>query len=72
MNQYNTQESGKTFKIGKLFYLYRTDGLFWFRFFGGYGFGGRNILKHRLFFGERNGYIKFVKVGNWIFKIMKP
>jgi hypothetical protein len=63
---------GKTFKIGKAFYLYRTDGLFWVRFFGGCCFHGKDIAKHPLLFSERNGYTKFVKAGNWIFKIMKP
>lgn len=63
---------GKVFKIGKLFYLYRTDGLFWFQFFNGCVFHGKNITKHSLLFSERNGYTKFVKAGKWIFKIMKP
>jgi hypothetical protein len=62
----------KTFKIGKAFYLYRTDGLFWFRFFGCYGLHGKDFEKHPLMFGERYGYRKKFKFRKWAFGFLKP
>jgi hypothetical protein len=65
---------GKTFRIGKFFYLYYKKGFFWFRFFDGYGIWGRNRKSKEDFelFSERNGYTKFLKVFGWKFKILKP
>lgn len=63
---------GKQYGLGRLFYLYVTEGLFWFRFFKGYGVHGKNTNKHKLLYSERNGYTKFIKIGTWRFKILKP
>lgn len=42
-----------------------SDGFFWFRFIN-YGIYGKNAKKHRLYFSERKGYTKTLKIGNWI------
>lgn len=65
-----TKEDCRVFRIGILFYLYRTDGLFWFRFLGGYGVHGKNTLKRDMLFSDRN--CKRLRIGKWIFKILKP
>lgn len=54
----------------KIFSGYKTNGLFWFRFFG-YGLHGKDTTKNRLLFSERNGYRKYLKIGNWIFRFIK-
>lgn len=54
----------------KWFHLYRTKGLFWFRFFRGYGFHGKDIRLHPPLFSDR--YRRRLRIGNWIFKILKP
>lgn len=58
---------------GYIFYLVITNGLFWFRFFLGYGLHGRKA-KTRGFtlFSERMGITKTVKLFGWTFKILKP
>lgn len=45
--------------------------MFWFRIFG-YGVHGKDIVKHEPLFSERNGYVKFIQIGKWRFKILKP
>jgi len=50
----------------KIFSFYKDDGAFWFRIFG-CGIAGKNILKHKLSFSERNGYKKYIMIGNWSF-----
>jgi lysozyme family protein len=62
----------KIFKIGKLFYLYITDDLFWFRFFNGYGIHGSNIKKSIILSSERYGYKKYIRIFGWKFRILKP
>ena len=62
---------GKTFKIGKLFYLHRTHGILWFRLFGKYGLSIRDTTKTFTFFSERNGYKKFWDIGKYRIKILK-
>jgi len=62
----------KVFKIDRFFYLYITDGLFWFRFFDGYGLSGKNVNKKLVLFSERSGRVKTLRVLNWSFKILKP
>jgi len=58
------------FQIKGFFSFYKYKGMFWFRFFG-YGLHGKNYIKHHLLFSERTGYKKFVKIGKWVFKILK-
>jgi len=63
----------KTYKIGKLFYLLTQDGLWWFRIFNGYGLHGKNWRKNGLSFSDRYAPKHTrLKIGNWIFKILKP
>lgn len=50
---------------------YWSKDRFWFRILG-YGITGKNILKHRLMFSEREGYSKRLQIGNWSFRILKP
>lgn len=66
-----TPPIAKSFRIGNLFYLYRTKGVWWFRFFKGYGLHGKNIKLIGLSFSERNGYSKYLKLGSWIIKTLK-
>jgi hypothetical protein len=55
----------------KMFSKFSKDGLFWFRIFG-YGITGKDVRKHRLYYSERHGYQKFLKIGNWYFKWLTP
>ena len=64
--------NGKTFSIGRFFYIYYKSDIFWFRFFKSYGIAGKNIKNHPLLFSERNGYTKSLKLFGWSFKILKP
>lgn len=57
------------FKIGKIFYCYKRDGLFWFRFFNKWGLHGNDIRRSILLFSDMN--CKRLKIGNWIFKLLK-
>ena len=61
----------KMFKIGKLFYLYRSYGVLSFRLFGKYGLNIRDTTKTFTFFSERNGYKKFWDMGKYRIKILK-
>ena len=80
VNMYMCDEYGlfgnrncKVFKIGKLFYLYRSKSTFWFRIFGGYGIWGRNAKDISLeLFSERIGRTKYLKIFGWKLKILKP
>jgi hypothetical protein len=65
-------KDGKVFQIGNIFCLYSKRDLFWFRFFNGYGLHGKNVKTRGLLFSERNNLSKRWKVGNWIFKFLKP
>ena len=49
----------------RVFCHYKGDGFYWFRLFGR-GLKFKDITKHRLLFSERNGYEKYIKIGNWI------
>ena len=65
--------NGKTFKIGKIFYLYYDSTYFWFRLFGGYGIWGRGKRATMYeMFSERTGHIKYFKLFGWKLKILKP
>jgi len=44
--------------------LYSVAGLGWFRIFG-VGFHWKDISRHRMYFSERNGYKKSLKIGTW-------
>jgi len=65
-------EKEKVFKIGRLFYLCRYNGGFWFRLLNGYGIVGKDRIKHTALFSERYGYKKYLYIGNWKFKLLKP
>lgn len=63
----------KTFKIGKVFFLFYEKGCFWFRLFGGYGFAGKNMKYNWLvLFSERNGYRKVYKLLGWKWEVLTP
>ena len=51
-------------------YYYCGRGMFWFRIFGK-GLHFRNINKHPLVFSERNGYTKYLLIGNIVIKVLK-
>jgi len=70
MIEYDFNE--KIFKIGNIFYLCRFKGGFWFRFLRRYGVHGKNTKIHELVFSEKYLLGKRLKIGNWIFKILKP
>lgn len=55
----------------RIFSKYQDKGFWWFRIFG-WGLHGKNIKLHPMLFSERNRKVKFIKIGNWIFKILKP
>jgi hypothetical protein len=44
--------------------FYYENGFGWFRILGK-GLLWKNLLIHRLSFSERNGYKKYIKIGNW-------
>lgn len=51
---------------------HRCDGLFWFRLWDdGPGFMVKDNRKHPPLFSERNGYVKFLRVGYWRFRLLK-
>ncbi len=58
-------------KIWKVFYLMYWDGGWWFRFFTKWGMSGWNIKKSIELFSERNGYIKYIQIGNWRISFIK-
>jgi hypothetical protein len=62
---------GKTFNIGKLFYLYRSYGSLCFRLFGKYGLNIIDTTKTFTFFSERNNYKNFWDIGKYRIKILK-
>lgn len=57
-------------RMGKIFYLYVTKGLFWFRFFSKIGIHGKNFKKYPLIWSDRYGDGKVFIAGNWRFKIL--
>jgi len=50
---------------------YRYDGGFWIRIFG-WGLSIKDTTKNPMVFSERNGYVKFIKIGKYLIKILKP
>lgn len=50
----------------KLFCYYRGENIFWFRLFGR-GF----CFKKRFSFSQRNGYSKFIKIGDCAITFLK-
>lgn len=61
----------RIFKLGKFFYLYRTKGLWWFRFFNKLGCSGKNSSIGRLLFSDRHPRKRRLKIGNWIIEFLK-
>lgn len=53
------------------FCYHRSKGYFWFRLFG-YGLHVKDSTITPMLFSERNGYTKYLKVGKWKIKILKP
>lgn len=70
--EFRISKPGKTYRIGKFFYLYKTSGLWWFRLWNDYGLHGKDVSKHPLLFSERNGYSKRLQIGSWSFRVLKP
>lgn len=58
-------------RLGNAFYLYHSEGLGWFRFFGGCGIAWKDLRRHQLLFSERNGFTKTFSVFKLSFKILK-
>ena len=52
--------------MNKVLSFYYKNRLGWIRFFGGAGIKWKDVKLHPLIFSERNGYKKYIKVGNWI------
>jgi hypothetical protein len=50
------------------FYLYHGGG--WFRLFG-VGLAFKDMRQHGLLFGERNGYVRRISIGNWSIKFLR-
>lgn len=44
---------------------------FWVRLFG-VGFGVRRLTKFGLLFSEREGYTRYLKIGQWVIKPLGP
>lgn len=57
-----------------LFNYHLSDGFKWlrFNFLCGSGIHVKDINKHKPLFSERNGYQKFITIGKWRFKFLKP
>ena len=53
-----------TYKVIVNFYIEKHLG--WLQVFN-WGFSWKNVKVHPLYFSERNGYTKYVKLGNWVF-----
>lgn len=53
-----------------VFCCYYSNKLGWFRIFGK-GLSWKEISKHPLLFSERYGYKKTLKIGNWVFGLLK-
>lgn len=56
-------------KLSSIFCCYSAKGKFWFRILG-YGLSFKDITIHEMIFSERNGYAKYLKIGNWIIKYL--
>ncbi len=53
-----------------IFQWYNKNGFVWFRIFG-IGFHFKDLSKNRLYFSERNGYKKYLKIGKWAVSYLK-
>lgn len=53
----------------KILQTYKGSGIWWFRIFG-YGIGCKNIKKHPLLSSEKDGYYKYIKIGNLVFRFL--
>lgn len=62
----------KVFKIWKLFYLCRGKHSGWFRILGGYGIRYKNTERCFIIFSERNKCQPQLRIGKWLFRILKP
>ena len=48
----------------------RGNGYYWFRIFG-YGCLFKDLNKYNLLFSERNGFRKYIRIGNWCISFLK-
>jgi len=55
----------------KWIYGYKQDGFMWFRIFG-WGLVIKDTHNHALLFSERNGFTKYIMIGKWIIRLLKP
>jgi hypothetical protein len=46
-----------------------SKSIFWVRVFG-VGISGKNTVTHPLLFSQRNGYKKYLRVGEWVFSYL--
>lgn len=53
-----------------VFSIYYHKRLGWFRLFGK-GLKWKDITVHPLIFSERNGYVKYLKIGKWSIGLLK-
>ena len=54
-----------------IFCYHKSIGFLWFRLFG-YGIVFKDVKRHPLLFGERNGFTKYLKIRNLIIRFLKP
>lgn len=54
-----------------ILYIHRSKGIWWFRLFKRWGLQGKHKSIPPLF-SEREGYNKYLHIGNWRFRILKP
>lgn len=72
LNKNNNTEKSISI-LRNLLYIYWDKGLFWFRFFDGYGLWGTSDKRDRIIlFSERYKLVKHYKFLGWTFKILKP
>jgi hypothetical protein len=53
------------------FDLYAGNGIAWFRVFG-WGLHWKDLRRHQLNFSERNGLVKKLRIGDWLFGGLRP
>mgnify|MGYP001597717037 CR=1 FL=1 len=54
----------------KIFCYYSENGFLWFRIFGR-GLKIKDTTKHQLYFTERHGKQKRLKIGNWLISSLR-
>lgn len=54
-----------------IFCYHKSQGYFWFRFFG-YGLHIKDSKVTPMLFSERYGHTKRIRVGRWVVKVLKP